>query len=137
MKIEPAIFTILEKSQNLMVVTLQLMELPSHPEFIWQQKKVHHSYTVSNYCQDLSLLLWTLQPDMIFCVDYDTHADHRMLSLCFEKEMGKILQTPGNNYHPQVFKGFAYSTAYETVRDFYAPFLSSTQRPEEKPCPPH
>lgn len=106
--------------------------LPSHPEFIWQQKKFHHSYTVSNYCQDLSLLLWTLQPDMIFCVDYDTHADHRMLSLCFEKEMGKILQTPGNNYHPRVFKGFAYSTAYETVRDFYAPFLSSTQRPEEK-----
>lgn len=104
--------------------------LASHPEFIWQQKKIHHSYTAAHYCEDLSLLLQTLQPDMIFCVDYDTHADHRMLSLCFEKVMGKILQTPGNDYHPQIFKGFAYSTAYEAVRDFYTPLLLSTQRPE-------
>ena len=75
---------------------------------------------------DIKALLLDLRPEVIFCIDYDSHHDHRALSLLFEESMGEILRQNNNDYNPLVFKGFAYSTAFLAEPDFSASsFFSS------------
>ena len=102
----------------------------AHPDYAWKVRGEHSPYCRSAYKHDIQELLLAVRADIIFCVDYDQHADHRMLSLLFEKVMGDILARPNNTYHPIIYKAFAYCTAYEAVTDFYAPNILSTQRPK-------
>ena len=86
----------------------------------------HSSSTRDSIKGDIRALLMDLKPDVIFCLDYDYHHDHRALSLFFEEAMGDILGEEQNDYTPVVFKGFAYSTAYLGEPDFYADNIRST-----------
>ncbi|MBR2823845.1 MAG: PIG-L family deacetylase [Clostridia bacterium] len=83
-------------------------------------------YTRNHMKNDIRDLLLDLRPDVVFCLDYDSHHDHRALSLLFEEAMGEILAGEENTYVPTVFKGFAYSTAYWGADDFYADNIIST-----------
>ena len=83
-------------------------------------------YTADNFLSDIQDLIWEHQPDVIFCVDYDGHPEHRALSLGFEKAMGRILNAQ-QTYRPLVFKGYAYKSAWEAERDFYGETLLSTR----------
>ncbi|MBR2715697.1 MAG: PIG-L family deacetylase [Ruminococcus sp.] len=76
----------------------------------------NQSYTYSHYYDDIKHLLLEFRPDVIFCVDYDTHPDHRALSMLFEKVMGDILKS--TDYKPDVYKGFGYRTAWGSAPDF-------------------
>ena len=49
------------------------------------------AYTRENFLQDIESVILEYQPDILYCVDYDHHIDHRALSLSFEKVLGNIL----------------------------------------------
>ena len=98
----------------------------SHPPF-----REGREYTLDNMYEDIRDVILRYRPDVIFCSEYDEHGDHRMVSLLFDRAMGEILQSH-ENYDPYVFKGFAYSTAYEAVQDFYAVNLLSTVKPSSQ-----
>ncbi len=89
-------------------------------------------YTRENLISDLQAALESYLPDTIYCVDYDAHPDHRATSLAFEEAMGRMLRQRGD-YTPLVYKGFAYSTAWQAANDFYADNLRSTIQPSETP----
>ena len=89
----------------------------------------HSSYTLQNFKRDLKKLLLELRANIIFCVDFDNHPDHRALSIAFDEVLGEILSESGN-YRPEVYKKFAYATAFNAAPDFYAPNLLSTQKPK-------
>ena len=89
----------------------------------------HSSYTRKNFKRDLKNLLLELRANIIFCVDFDNHADHRTLSILFEEVMGEIL-SERSDYRPEVYKKFAYATAFTATPDFYAQNLLSTQKPK-------
>ena len=98
-------------------------------DFAYITRKEHSTYTRKNFLHDIKSLLLHVKADVIICVDFDNHPDHRMLSLSFERVMGEILSRPGNDYRPEVFKRFAYSTAMTAVPDLYADNLRETQKP--------
>lgn len=104
--------------------------LKGHPEYHYTVSGKHALYTRQNLKADMKQLILSEEPDGIFCVDYDVHADHRMSSLIFEEVMGEIL-SEDPQYAPRIFKGFSYSTAYFAADDFYGQYLKSTSRPEQ------
>ena len=101
-------------------------------DFIDYAKKTfgrHSPYTRQNFKRDLKSLLLELRANIIFCVDFDSHADHRTLSILFEETLGEIL-SERTDYRPEVYKKFAYATAFTAAPDFYAPNLLSTRKPK-------
>lgn len=93
-----------------------------------------NSYTVENLKADLESVILEYKPDILFCSDYDSHIDHKATTLMFEKVMGDILRS-NSDYRPEVFKGFAYSTAWYSEEDFYEMNILSTQNIYENPYP--
>lgn len=83
------------------------------------------SFTRDNIVCDIKNIITENKPDILFCCDYDSHPDHRALSLFFEEALGKILKE-SDEYRPCVYKGFAYSTAWNGKNDYYAPNIIST-----------
>lgn len=83
------------------------------------------SFTRENIVCDINNIISENKPDIIFCCDYDAHPDHRALSLFFEEALGSILKED-DDYRPCVYKGFAYSTAWNGKNDYYAPNIIST-----------
>ncbi len=75
------------------------------------------TYTYSNYCDDIKQVILEYLPDVIYCIDYDTHNDHRALSMLFERIVGDILKA--TDYKPTVYKGYGYRTAWNAVSDFF------------------
>ena len=101
-------------------------------DFIDYAKKTfgrHGSYTRDNFKRDLKSLLLELRANIIFCVDFDSHADHRALSILFEEVLGEIL-SERSDYRPEVYKKFAYATAFTAAPDFYATNLRATKKPK-------
>ena len=88
----------------------------------------HSSYTRQNFFSDLESLIENLRAEIIFCVDFDFHADHRALSLAFDKVMAKILRR--SDYRPEVYKKLAYATAFTAPQDLHSNNLLSTPRPK-------
>ncbi len=89
----------------------------------------HNSYTKSNFKRDLKSLLLELRANIIFCVDRDSHPDHIGLSTVFEEVLGEIL-AERSDYRPEIYKKFAYATAFTAAPDFYATNLRSTKKPK-------
>ena len=85
-----------------------------------------HAYTRGNLYADIRDLILTVHPDVIFCVDFDTHPDHRACSMLLEQAMGDILRTEPD-YTPAVYKGFAYSTAWTAEHDFFSLNIRGTK----------
>ena len=90
------------------------------------------SYTSDHFLEDIHDVIWDYRPDILFCSDYDSHADHEAVSLAFEKVMGRLLKEHPE-YRPSVFKGYAYATAWNAASDFYAINLLSTQEGQSSP----
>lgn len=88
------------------------------------------SYTRDNYKNDIKNVILHYLPDTILAVDFDSHVDHRATSLLFEEAMGEILREY-EEYEPNIFKGFAYNTAWNAVDDFYEVNLESTVAPDK------
>lgn len=97
------------------------------PEFCAAESGVHHEYLWENLLKDLEAVILKYLPDGIAAIDWDTHPDHRMCSLAFDRVMGKILNDKGAAWQPVVLKAFAYATAFEGLKDFYQVNLTSTK----------
>lgn len=89
-----------------------------------------NAYTNRHFREDLRGVITEYMPDVIYCVDYDLHEDHRAASLFFDSVFGTI-KKDFPEYCPLVLKGFAYSTAYDAQDDFYSLNILSTKRPDE------
>lgn len=98
----------------------QTYGIPGHPAY-----HNGNAYTRQNLLRDLVSVILEIKPDVIFASDYDAHQDHRATSLFFEKAMGIILREH-TDYHPIVYKGYAYTTAWEAKDDFYSINIRST-----------
>ncbi len=97
-------------------------------DYAYSRKHAHSPYIKQEYVNDLACAISDIEADLLICVDLDEHPDHRMLSLCFEEAMGTVLFGK-KNYHPVVWKGFAYCNAYTAADDFYSDRLNETVRP--------
>lgn len=80
---------------------------------VWRES----TYTRDHFLADLTDVILTLRPDVIYCNDYDAHHDHMALDLFFEEAMGRILAAEPD-YRPRVYKGFCYGTAWYAPADF-------------------
>lgn len=100
----------------------QCYGLKSHPCFL------AGAYTRSHYVSTLKAVLKKVRPDVIYAVDYDLHLDHRAASLFFEEALGQLLKEE-SGYHPTVYKGFCYATAWGAENDFDAVNLLCAQNP--------
>lgn len=78
---------------------------------------------VSNLCELISAWL----PDTIICIDYDSHPDHRALSLAFEKALGRVMRVI-EGYRPLVLKKFAYTSVWYGPSDYWA--FAPTVKPD-------
>ena len=91
-----------------------------------------NSYTRRHMYEDIRTLLLRYTPDVIFCTDMDSHDDHQAVSMFFEKAMGEVLKAR-SDYAPEIYRAFAYNTAYWAESDYYALNIASTrkQNPED------
>lgn len=78
----------------------------------------HNLYTLENLKSDLKNLIEQLKCDMIFCVDFDSHPDHRMVSLVFDEIMCELLRF--SSYRPIILKKFAYIGAWGGINDYFS-----------------
>lgn len=85
----------------------------------------HAKYTAENMVDDIESVVLEYRPDYILAIDFDTHTDHRGVSISFEKAMERILKKE-SGYTPKVFKCFGYSLAWKSKPDFYALNIKST-----------
>ncbi len=86
------------------------------------------AYTRKNLYEDIRTVLLRYTPDVVFCTDSDEHIDHQTVAMFFEQAMGEVLRARPS-YEPVVLRGFAYSTAYGAVHDYYALNALSTVKP--------
>lgn len=89
-----------------------------HPEYSYLKYGIHHLYTRENLKNDLLGLLYDIEPSFIVCVDYDSHVDHRAVSLLFEECIGDIMKNR-QGYRPVVWKKFGYLGAWDGPKDYY------------------
>lgn len=101
--------------------------IEGRPEFCMKENGFHRSYTWEGFLADLEQVIEKYRPDTIIGIDFDSHPDHRMCSMAIEMVLGHILNNKENAYYPLVLKAFAYNTAFESFKDFYAPNLLSTR----------
>ena len=89
-------------------------------------------YTRESHLSGIHSLILQQLPDVIYCVDYDSHIDHKALDLFFEEAMGSIL-AEHPDYSPQVYKGFCYGTAWYAPDDFSQSInLQSAKKPDDR-----
>ena len=74
-------------------------------------------YTRGSYVSSLQAIIEEKRPDTIFAVDFDDHIDHKGTDLFFEEALCKVL-TANSDYHPTVYKGFCYGTAWLGADDY-------------------
>ncbi len=90
------------------------------------------AYTRENLYNDFEEIILKYLPDTLICVDYDSHPDHRATSLLFEEAMGNVLKIK-TDYHPTVYKSFAYTLSWYAKDDFYADNIRSTVQFTDRP----
>ena len=85
----------------------------------------HAKYIAENMVDDIESVVLEYRPDYILAIDFDTHTDHRGVSISFEKAMERILKKE-SGYTPKVLKCFSYSLTWKSKPDFYALNIKST-----------
>ena len=90
-----------------------------------------NSYTRRHMYEDIRTLLLRYTPDVIFCTDMDSHDDHQAVAMFFEKAMGEVLKAR-SDYEPEIYRAFAYNTAYWAEADYYALNIASTQKQNDE-----
>lgn len=78
---------------------------------------VHSDYKLANLKQDMHDCILDSKADLLICVDFDDHPDHRMVSLIFDEVMKKLIVM--DNYHPLILKKFAYAGVWEGNHDYF------------------
>lgn len=88
-------------------------------------------YTRNSYLHSMEAIIQEKRPDIIFAVDFDAHTDHRATDLFFEEALCRVLKSHPD-YHPTVYKGFCYGTAWKAESDYYDDLnLLSLKKPDD------
>lgn len=69
--------------------------------------------------KDIYEYILKCRSDLVVCVDFDSHADHRMVSALFDKAMCRVLKEECQ-YHPIVLKKFAYLGVWTGENDYFS-----------------
>ncbi len=89
------------------------------PEYCFLRFGEHHAFTRRNFKEDLRAVIEEIRADLLVCVDYDTHPDHRAISLLTEEILGEMLQEDPQ-YRPVVLKKFSYNGVWRGEKDYYS-----------------
>ncbi|NBK91514.1 PIG-L family deacetylase [bacterium 1XD21-13] len=92
--------------------------LDFHSEYSYQKEQRHRQYTRDNLKSDIKKIISDLLPEVLLCVDFDSHPDHKALSLLFSECIGEILKND-LNYKPLILKKLAYEGVYNGENDYY------------------
>lgn len=87
-------------------------------EYCFKYHGVHRSYMRINLFNDIQDIIQRYKPDLMICVDVDSHSDHRCLSLVFDEAIGDLLKK-GTGYYPIILKEFAYMGVWNGSFDFF------------------
>lgn len=87
-------------------------------DYHFKRHGTHSPYNYSAFKNDLKEVVLDIKADLIICVDFDSHIDHRMLSLAFDEVMCDILSNQSNTYYPEVWKRFGYAMSYFAPEDY-------------------
>lgn len=90
-------------------------------DYHYQKHGIHSPYNYQAFKADLKEAVLDIKADLIICVDFDSHIDHRMLSLAFDEVMRDILSNQSNTYYPEIWKRFGYTMSYFAPED-YTPY---------------
>lgn len=104
----------------------QTNSIEGFPEYCYKKYNIHKDFTQSNFKDDLKDVICDYLPELIICVDIDSHADHRAASLSFEEVIGYILKEK-KEYRPRVLKKFAYNGVWKGEKDYYPYPCACTQ----------
>lgn len=102
--------------------------VPRGMSFSEAKNGVPSPYTRAAFIGDIASVIESIFPGLVICVDYDSHSDHKALSLAFEHAMASILSA-NQDYRPIVLKKFAYTAAWRGPEDYWD-FLPS-EPPQE------
>lgn len=91
--------------------------LREEAEYRFQKNGYHSEYTKNGFKQDISDILEEEMADIIICVDYDSHPDHRALSLTVEETIGELIKK--TDYRPIVLKKHAYLGTWDGLPDLF------------------
>mgnify|MGYP001625199153 CR=1 FL=1 len=94
-------------------------------DFRFSIDNYHSPFNKESFIKDLYDVIEKYLPNKIFTIDYDSHPDHRCLTLCFDIAMGQLLKK-NLDYEPKIYKGFAYPTSFFGYADFDSINLKST-----------
>lgn len=92
--------------------------LVDHPEYCFEKWKIHHEYTKENMKSDIISVIKDYYPNLIICVDFDRHPDHRAVSLIFQEAIHDILKQ-NLKYKPLILKKLAYENVMDGKKDYY------------------
>lgn len=98
--------------------------IPSMQDFSFSYRGRHSPYCAAAVKEDIKACILEEQADMILCVDFDEHADHRMTSLLFDEAMCEILRT--TDYRPIILKKYAYEGVWFGPEDYYCSPMKET-----------
>lgn len=87
-------------------------------DYRYKKSGYHSKYTKKHYLNDIKEVILSSLPELIICVDYDSHPDHRACSLIFEEALHDIL-VHKNDYTPIVLKKFAYLSVWKGPDDYF------------------
>ena len=94
-------------------------------DFRYIKNLSHSLYNYKNFYDDIYDIVVDIFPDEIFCIDLDSHPDHRALSLTFEQVIGSILKD-NKGYMPIIYKGFAYDYCFYGEKDLFSININET-----------
>lgn len=99
-------------------------------DYAYQIRGEHSSYCRESVKRDMKDYIISEKPEMIICVDFDEHADHRMTSILFDEIMCEFLRE--TEYRPIVLKKYAYAGVWFGSEDYYHnPMRETVLTPEE------
>lgn len=87
------------------------------PDYRYSKSKVHSRCCNEDVLKDLHDLILDIKPDLIIYNDFDSHCEHRALSLLTDRTIGKILAS--EDYSPLILKRFAYNGSHISPVDYY------------------
>lgn len=87
------------------------------PEYRYLKSKKHSKCLNEDILTDLHDVIIDIKPDLIIYNDFDSHCEHRALSLLVDQAIGKILAS--DEYSPLILKRFAYNGSHVSPNDYY------------------
>ncbi len=84
----------------------------------------HSEYRLNCLKEDMQACIERERANLIFCVDYDSHPDHRMTSLIFDQVIHDIVEN--SDYRPIVLKKFAYAGTWHGKEDYFSSPMQPT-----------